>query len=156
MPPQLHHAISGVLCPMRARGLDGVTGWQRSCRSAGQRIFERLIPLKAVAPVRIRSGLPTSTTTTRPLTCTNKGQRPWYVPDRIRSGPAEGGGCTRYVPSTVAASAWPARRRRGEDRGGRCGRRWRFRQTLVAAGALEGVDLELWLLVGGGQAGVAE
>jgi hypothetical protein len=26
----------------------------------------------------------------------------------------------------------------------------------VAAGALEGVDLELWLLVGGGDAGVAE
>jgi hypothetical protein len=36
----------------------GATGWQRSCTSAGQRVRERRVPLKAVAPVRIRSGLP--------------------------------------------------------------------------------------------------
>jgi hypothetical protein len=62
----------------------GVTGWQRSCRSAGQRIFERLLPLKAVAPVRIRSGLPTSTSTLRPLTRRNKGQRPCCACDQVR------------------------------------------------------------------------
>jgi hypothetical protein len=50
------------------------TGCQRTCRSAGQRVGERPRPLKAVAPVRIRSGLPTSTSITRPLTWTNEGQ----------------------------------------------------------------------------------
>jgi hypothetical protein len=47
-------------------------------------------PLKAVAPVRIRSGLPSTTSTTRPLTSRNEGQRPCCVSDRVRSGPAVG------------------------------------------------------------------
>ena len=41
-------------------------------------------------------------------------------------------------------------------RGGRLGRRWRLAEDSVVAHALEGVDLKVWLLVGGGDAGVAE
>src|SRR5918996_3081442 len=47
-------------------------------------------PLKAVAPVRIRSGLQPRTSTTRPLTWTNDGQRPCCVSDGARQGPAVG------------------------------------------------------------------
>src|SRR5215216_6533285 len=50
-----------------------------------------MIPLKAVAPVRIRSGLPSSTSPTRPLTSRNEGQRPCCVSDHVRPGPAVGG-----------------------------------------------------------------
>ena len=52
---------------------------------------KRLRPLKAVAPVRIRSGLPFGTSTPRPLTSRNKGQRPWCVSDGVRPGPAVSG-----------------------------------------------------------------
>jgi hypothetical protein len=69
----------------------GGTGPQRICRSAGQRVSERRLPLKAVAPVRIRSGLPSSTSTTRPLTSRNEGQGPYCVSGRVRPGPAVGG-----------------------------------------------------------------
>jgi hypothetical protein len=41
-------------CPQPRRE---VTGWRRSCTSAGQRGRERRVPLKAVTAVRIRSGL---------------------------------------------------------------------------------------------------
>ncbi len=51
---------------------------------------ERRVPLKAVTAVRIRSGLPPNTRTTRPLTCANDGQGPCRVSDGIRSGPAVG------------------------------------------------------------------
>ena len=54
-------------------------------------MIERLIPIKAVAPVRIRSGLPPRTTTTRPLTSRNEGQRPCCVSDGVRPGPAVSG-----------------------------------------------------------------
>jgi hypothetical protein len=47
-------------------------------------------PLKAVAPVRIRSGLPLSTSATWPLTCGNDGQGSCCVSDGARSGPAVG------------------------------------------------------------------
>jgi hypothetical protein len=39
---------------------------------------------------------------------------------------------------------------------GRCACRWRSRERPVAAGGGEGVDLEVGLLVGGGDAGMAE
>ena len=48
-------------------------------------------PLKAVAPVRIRSGLPTSTSTPRLLTWRNEGQGPCCVSGGVRSGPAVSG-----------------------------------------------------------------
>jgi hypothetical protein len=56
-------------CPQPGRARPG---WRQRCRSARRCIGERRVPLKAVAPVRIRSGLPSTTSTTRPLTCTTK------------------------------------------------------------------------------------
>jgi hypothetical protein len=88
----------GSTTPSRVRcarcvpaALTETEGWQRSCRSAGQCARERLVPLKAVAPVRIRSGLQPRTSTTRPLTCRNEGQGPCCVSDQVRPGPAVGG-----------------------------------------------------------------
>ena len=53
-------------------------------------MIERLVPLKAVAPVRIRSGLPSTTSATRPLTWKNEGQRPGCVSGHVRLSPAVG------------------------------------------------------------------
>ena len=77
-------------------------------------VSERLLPLKAVAPVRIRSGLPTTTSTTRPLTWTNEGRRPSCVSDQVRLGSAVGGYLCLFVPALrcpgagcpSAARAW--------------------------------------------------
>jgi hypothetical protein len=91
MAPGGFHFISGCVVPDAClRPRQEATGCQRTCRSAGQRVGERPRPLKAVAPVRIRSGLPSSTSTSRPLTWTDKGQGPSCVSDQVRPGPAVG------------------------------------------------------------------
>lgn len=76
MPPQLT-TPSQVFCA-RCVPADttGGTGWQRSSPSPGQRVEERRVPLKAVAPGSNRSGLQPKATTTRPLTWRNEGRRP--------------------------------------------------------------------------------
>ncbi len=100
-----------------------------SSRGPGRR------PLKAVAPVRIRSGLPTSTT--RPLTCTTEGQRPCRVSGGVRSGPALSehlcpmptrsagvlGSYQGTVPGAVASRLLPRRPVMALDRGGEPRRR---------------------------------
>jgi len=101
----------------------GVTGWQRSCTSAGQRVSQDMIPLKAVAPVRIRSGLPSTSSATRPVTCTNEGRRPCCVSDWV------GSVSPRPLPARLprpdhrpTPPPWPtARTRHGAGRGGRRG-----------------------------------
>ena len=86
--PPLHLGVRCARCvPAASTGRQRL---RRICTSAGQRVSKRLIPLKAVAPVRIRSGLQPNTSATRPLTWTNEGQRPCRVSDRVRSDPAVG------------------------------------------------------------------
>jgi hypothetical protein len=75
-------------CPRPGRAY---TAWQQICRSAGRCTDEQPRPLKAVAPVRIRSGLPQRTSTTRPLSCANEAPGPCCVSDQVRPGPAVGG-----------------------------------------------------------------
>jgi hypothetical protein len=102
----------------------GITGWKRSCTSAGQRVSQDMIPLKVVAPVRIRSGLPSTISTTRPVTWTNEGRRPCCVSDRVRSDPAVGGYLcpirARVLVSDGESTArqWPSRGRAGASAGG--------------------------------------
>jgi hypothetical protein len=81
-------------CPQPGRAH---TRWWRSCKSAGQCASQDMIPLKAVAPVRIRSGLPQANSPTRPLTCRNDGQRPCCASDR---GPVRSGCGRACVPVT--------------------------------------------------------
>ena len=80
----------GHVVHMRARSLDGRVRADAKLQVSRPLVGERRVPLKAVAPVRIRSGLPSATTTTRPLTCRNEGQRTCCVSDGARSGPAVG------------------------------------------------------------------
>jgi hypothetical protein len=81
----IHPSNSGALCPMRARGPD------KNRRQAAKLHVSRATrrrapgPSQAVAPVRIRSGLPTTTSTTRPLTWTNDGRRPSCLRPRVRT-----------------------------------------------------------------------
>jgi hypothetical protein len=72
-------------CPQPGRARPG---WRQRCRSAGCCIGERRVPLKAVAPVRIRSGLPFSTGVRR-------------HPDRSGCGSV----CTRCVPASLLVMA---------------------------------------------------
>jgi hypothetical protein len=98
-----HHSISGCVVPDACpRPRQRVTDWQQICRSAGQGVSERLLPLKAVAPVQIRSGLPTTTSTTRPLTWTNEGQRPCCSSDQVRLW---AGICALFVPASLFVTA---------------------------------------------------
>jgi hypothetical protein len=57
-------------------------------RDQSDDVGERRVPLKAVAPVRIRSGLPSTISRTRLLACRNEGHGPRCVSDGARSGPA--------------------------------------------------------------------
>ena len=82
---QFHHLHLGSVVPHSCpRPQPKSPGWQQSCRSAGRCVGERRRPLKAVAPVRIRSGLQARTSTTRPLNSRNEGQRPCRVSGRVR------------------------------------------------------------------------
>jgi Uncharacterized ACR, COG1993 len=85
--------------------------------AAGRKTRARTMPATAMPwPGPVRSALPSSTRTTRPLTGTNEGQRPCCVSDRIRSGPAVGErGCplrARDRPGagvSVPSAAWACR-----------------------------------------------
>jgi len=94
----------GHVVHMRARSLDGRVRADAKLQVSRPLVGERRVPLKAVAPVRIRSGLQPRTSTTRPLTCRNKGQGPCCVSDGTRPSPTVGSICALFVPAYVAVS----------------------------------------------------
>jgi hypothetical protein len=88
-----HYRDKGYGMGARVGYLAGLRGERREVRAVGVTFprREERRPVEAVAPVRIRSGLPSTTSPTRPLACTNEGQWPCRVSDDARPGPAVGG-----------------------------------------------------------------
>jgi hypothetical protein len=102
----------------------------------------------SLSPTVLASALPPAAPNPAHRSASNCQVRSSILP--FQTGPA--------VPSFQATRVSPgaADPGLGRGRGGRSPRRWRSREHPVAAGALERADLQVRLLVGRGDAGVAE